>query len=115
MNPQFDLQSLFGVQMAPGGMGYVQQVGNAPNALGDEASVMMISGAPGFNGLGSQATLVADPATGLIPTATGVALSLGNALRTPVTFLGITLPLWAWVGLIISGIGIAGWYFFIRK
>lgn len=98
-----------GVQFVPG-VGYVD-VGSAPAApLGDDASVMMISG------LGSEARQVSvDPVTGKGTLTAGQPMTVvTSALQKRVVFLGIDLPLWAWV---LIGLGLlgAGWAFFRNR
>lgn len=110
LNRQLDLQSLFGVQNVPG-LGYVQ-AGVSGGALGDEAAVMMISGVGAAD---DQRQVAVNPATGAVQRIAGAGLGLVAALTQPVTFIGVTLPLWLWLAILISGVGVAGWYFFMRK
>lgn len=110
MNPNpNDIGSLFGAQHVPG-LGFVQ-VGGGTH-LGDESAVMMISGV----GVGSEGRQVAvDPVTGAVQSVTGVGMNLLSALKQPVTFVGITLPLWLWLAILISGVGIAGYLYFFKR
>ena len=86
--------SYFGnVQFVPG-LGYVE--GQQTSALGDESSVMMISGL-GQEGVQthSQPTLAPGPLA---------------FLQKPLTLLGITLPIWQWVMIALGLVG-AGYAF----
>lgn len=115
MNTPVNVSNLFsGVSMVPG-VGYVASAGSggsalgAPGQLGDDASVMMISG------LGSEGRQVAVNEEGVVQKVTGAAYSLKAALSQPVKIGSVELPLWAW--LLIAGgvIGAAGYFFLLRK
>lgn len=107
-NQQAALQNLFGATHVPG-LGFVQS-SQGPTHLGDDASVMMISG------LGSESRNVqTDAATGAVTRVTGAGWTLQAALTQPVKLFGIELPLWVWL-LIASGvIGVAGYFMFLKK
>lgn len=103
---------MFGAVHVPG-FGYVQGqgLGNA-GQLGDDASVMMISGL----GAGDDQRQVAvDPATGKVQSVTGAGFSLQAALTQPVTIGGMTLPLWGWLLVLTGVVGVAGYMFFFKK
>ena len=104
-------QNFFGnVQFVPG-LGHIEagSVGGAP--LGDDASVMMISGfgasPSGAQQYDDQRQVAYDPATGK-PVQNPMMLGF---LERRVVVFGIDLPVWAWV-LITLGVLGAGWVFF---
>lgn len=107
-NQPANLQQLFsGVRWVPG-LGYVG--GASGNQLGDDASVMMISG------LGSDARQVSvDAATGAVVGAQGGAFNLMAALRQPVKIGAIELPLWAWLLIGAGALGVAGYFLLFKK
>lgn len=109
--PQAQAAALFGtgIQYVPG-LGYVgPQAPNALGKLGDADAVMMI------NGIGSaddQRQVAIDPATGGVQAVTGAGFTLKAALTQPVTILGVTLPMWAWV-LVAGGVLSIGAYYML--
>lgn len=127
--PPLNLQNLFsdhGVSYVPGrgyigaGMGSLagQSGLGRPSGLGDDASVMMISGlgqhmgdagvpapAPAVDANGNPVTAPAPPA----------GVSLSDALMQPITIGPVTLPLWAWLVIAAGGVGVAGYYLLYKK
>lgn len=99
-----------GVQFIPG-VGHVEVGGTAP--LGDDASVMMISGLSaspaGATQYDDHRNIEVDPVTGN-QTVIQNPMMVGT-LGRKVTLLGIELPVWAWI---LIGLGLlgAGWVFF---
>ena len=97
------------------GFGYVQSPPNAAAALGDDASVMMISGLDaspaGAQQYADQRQVGVDEKTGKV---LSVTTFVPPMLSKPYTVFGIELPLWAWL-LIAAGVLGAGWIFFKGK
>ena len=110
-------QPFAGVQWVPG-LGYVSSGTGASglagtSQLGDDASVMMISG-PG--NLGSDArNIQVNQETGVVEKVTGAGFRLGVALKQPVVIGNITLPLWAWLLIAAGAMGLAGYFFLFKK
>ena len=111
--PQASAAALFGtgVQYVPG-LGYVgpQVPKNGVGALGDDASVMMISGVGAAD---DQRNYVVDE-QGKVQSVTGAGFKLTVALKQPVTIGSVTLPLWAWL-LVGAGVLSVGAYFLLFK
>lgn len=103
---------MFGATHVPG-FGYVQQsgLGNA-GQLGDDASVMMISG---LGSTDDQRQIAVNPQTGAVQSITGAGLSVQAALTQPVEILNIKLPLWVWLVLGGGALGAAVWFFMMKK
>ena len=107
-------QPFAGVQWVPG-LGYVSSNSGASglagtSQLGDDASVMMISG------VGSDARNVqVNQETGVVEKVTGAGFRLGVALKQPVVIGNITLPLWAWLLIAAGAMGLAGYFFLFKK
>lgn len=110
-----NLQNLFGGVQYVAGLGYVgAPVPNALNGapqLGDDASVMMISGL----GAADDQRQVQVDAQGNAQSVAGAGFSLRAALQQPVTIASVTLPLWAWLLIAAGVIGVAGYYFLLKK
>lgn len=113
--PQAQAAALFGtgIRYVPG-LGYVgpQVPGpmGSPGPLGDDASVMMISG------LASEGRQVAvDPASGAVAKVTGAAFTLRAALTQPVRIGSLELPLWAWLLIGAGVLSVAGYYMLFNK
>ncbi len=93
------------------GVGFVQANGGASNggvaALGDESSVMMISGLGADQQTGvSYSGAATRPVPGLS--------DIKQALSNPYKVFGIELPLWAWLLIAAGALG-AGAIFFNKK
>lgn len=110
MNPKANLQNVFGATYVPG-LGYVQGLPAAPGAggqvgaLGDDASVMMISG------LGDTP---AQPTPQASAQPTIGSSNITDALTQPVTLGSITLPLWVWLLVGGGALGAAA-YLLLKK
>jgi len=114
--PQAQAAALFGtgIRYVPG-FGYVGAPvpnGVAGGALGDDASVMMISG---LGASDDQRQVAVNEATGAVESVKGAGYRLGVALKMPVTIGSVTLPLWVWLlgtGTVLST---AAYYFLFKK
>lgn len=109
-----NLQGIFGgVQHVPG-LGYVQAgpggAASGRTGLGDDGTVMMISG---VKGLGTSP----QPPPGQLPTYTGARsapipltrpATMGDQLAQQVTLFNVTLPMWTWLLLAAALGGVAG-------
>lgn len=90
--------------VTPVGGRFVTGLGNAQGALGDDGSVMMISGL-GQESLADrlgQRLKTMDPnaggaADGTAATPAPAAPATADILRVPITLWNITLPLWGWL------------------
>lgn len=118
MNQPPNLQNLFsgsGVHWVPGvgwlgtGQSAGPLAGPQGGALGDDASVMMISGlgAP-MGDVPVAAPPPADGVTAAPPPTPGLPLTV--VLGQPVTIAGVTLPLWVWLLVAAGGVGVAGYF-----
>lgn len=96
------LYRMLGVQSAPSG-GFVSS--SALQGLGDDGSVMMISG------LGAEAPSATSPRENSRPPS---AESPSVSLNTPVKIFNLELPLWVWL-VIAAMLGGAGGYYLGRR
>lgn len=96
------MKSPFGsVQFIPG-LGYIEGGTPGVRGLGDDSSVMMISGL--------NAAAAEQPASTALAATAGaqVTPSFGEQLSQPVTLFNVTLPVWGWLVLALALGGVGG-------
>lgn len=119
-----DARTLFGGMQYVPGLGYVEGGTPAPRPLGDDGSVMMISGLgttvnpPGVVG-GNQSGFSPDnpnqwiQGSRLPPVGqsySGASTPPVGGLQQPITIFSVTLPLWAWLAIAAVLGGTGGYY-----
>ena len=106
-----DIGALFpGVAQVPG-VGFVQSRGNA-GPLGDDASVMMISGLGKEAPVSKQSNL--DASGKPVVQAAWQLPDVKTLLAAKVKLWEYEVPVWVLLLIVTGALGVAGWYFFVK-
>lgn len=103
-----NLLGMLGVSNVGGGR-FVVDPSQGSTQLGDDGSVMMISGIPS-----NIADRVGSAVSPNVPTSNGGS-DLVTQLQVPITLFNITLPLWAWLLIAAALGGTVSWAALTKK